>query len=41
MAREIDHVVPIAAGGAEWDRVNLQGLCTPCHSSKTAKEVWH
>ena len=41
MATEVDHIVPIREGGAQWDRANLQGLCTPCHSSKTAKEVWH
>jgi 5-methylcytosine-specific restriction endonuclease McrA len=41
MATDVDHIVPIAAGGAEFDRANLQGLCGPHHSSKTAKEVWH
>ena len=39
-ANEVDHVVPINAGGAVWDASNLQALCKPCHSSKTAKEVW-
>lgn len=32
---EIDHVVPLALGGADADH-NLQVLCAPCHSGKTA-----
>lgn len=32
---EIDHVVPLALGGADADH-NLQVLCSPCHSGKTA-----
>ena len=32
---EIDHVVPIAAGGAPFDLDNLQSLCRPCHFAKT------
>ena len=38
-SRECDHVVPVAQGGAEWDTDNMQGLCSPCHSRKTATEV--
>jgi len=29
--------VPLAAGGTD-ERENLQGLCKPCHSAKTARE---
>ena len=32
---EIDHVVPIAAGGTDTDD-NRQGLCAACHALKTA-----
>lgn len=35
----VDHIVPIAEGGAELDRDNLQGICTPCHDAKTAEEA--
>ncbi|WP_338100978.1 hypothetical protein [Roseovarius nubinhibens] len=24
-----------------FDRTNWQALCKPCHSRKTAREVWH
>lgn len=34
---EVDHILPKRAGGTDSDE-NLQGLCTPCHSSKTARE---
>lgn len=32
---EVDHIVPIALGGAEYDEANLQVLCTNCHKGKT------
>ena len=33
---EVDHIVPIAAGGAAFDLENLQTLCrSPCHFAKT------
>ncbi|MCK4624021.1 MAG: HNH endonuclease [Phycisphaerae bacterium] len=35
---EADHIVPIREGGARYDLANLQGLCKPCHSRKTATE---
>ena len=35
---EVDHVRPIRSGGAVWDPDNLQTLCRPCHSLKTASE---
>ncbi len=34
---EADHVVPKTDGGGDEDS-NLQGLCKPCHSAKTARE---
>jgi 5-methylcytosine-specific restriction enzyme A len=36
--REVDHIVPISAGGDKWDNGNLQTLCTRCHSQKTGIE---
>ena len=38
-ATQVDHVVPLARGGADTDD-NLQALCAMCHSRKTAREVW-
>lgn len=35
---QVDHVTPVADGGAMWDRRNLQSLCVGCHESKTAAE---
>jgi len=35
---EIDHIVPIEAGGDPWARTNLQALCKSCHSRKTLRE---
>lgn len=38
MAREVDHVIPKAQGGA--DRLdNLQALCAPCHAAKTVRDA--
>lgn len=34
---EVDHIVPKKRGGTNDDS-NLQGLCKPCHSRKTARE---
>ena len=39
-AQEVDHVVPLHAGGAD-DARNLQGLCRPCHAAKTARDAGH
>ena len=36
---QVDHVKPVSEGGARFERANLQGLCTPCHSRKTANEL--
>ncbi len=38
-SREVDHIVRMQDGGDRWDRANLQGLCKPCHSTKTIAEV--
>lgn len=38
---QVDHVVPIDKGGAEFDPANLQSLCggrNGCHARKTAGE---
>ena len=35
---EVDHIVPIADGGAVWAEDNLQVLCRGCHIAKTAKQ---
>jgi 5-methylcytosine-specific restriction enzyme A len=40
-ATEVDHIVPIAAGGPPRSLDNLQSLCKRCHSQKTAGEVFH
>ncbi|WP_108262550.1 HNH endonuclease signature motif containing protein [Mangrovicoccus ximenensis] len=41
-ATEVDHIVPHRGDRALfWDRRNWQPLCKPCHSRKTAAEVWH
>lgn len=38
-AAEVDHVVPIEQGGDIWSGDNLQALCKPHHSAKTAAET--
>lgn len=35
---ELDHVVPLAAGGADTDD-NCQILCIACHASKTRADM--
>jgi len=37
-AKFVDHIVPISQGGEIWSEQNLQGLCTKCNASKTAKD---
>ena len=34
----VDHIIPIADGGAEMDVDNLQVLCAACHNRKHAGE---
>ena len=36
---EVDHVVPVSAGGDRWDLANLQALCRGCHIAKTRNET--
>jgi 5-methylcytosine-specific restriction protein A len=38
LSAEVDHVVPLAAGGDPYDPTELQGICSPCHWEKTARE---
>ena len=35
---EVDHVVPLRAGGDPYDPGNLQTLCRECHIDKSAAE---
>lgn len=37
IAREVDHMIPITAGGSQSDE-NLQALCKTCHNRKTNAE---
>ena len=42
LATDVDHVKPHSGDPVLFfDEFNLQSLCKPHHSSKTAKEVWH
>lgn len=33
----VDHIIPIAEGGAPYDLENLQSLCASCHNKKHAE----
>lgn len=37
-SEELDHIVPLAKGGAPREDSNLQALCRPHHAEKTAGE---
>ena len=39
MAVEVDHITPLADGGAELDPANCQPLCRSCHTAKSAAET--
>jgi len=38
VATEVDHILPINAGGDARKSANLQSLCSDCHKSKTRAE---
>jgi 5-methylcytosine-specific restriction endonuclease McrA len=38
-ADEVDHIVPVSAGGDVFDLSNVQALCKSHHSQKTRREV--
>ena len=38
IATEVDHIIPMAKGGARLDLANLQPLCRPCHIAKTQQD---
>jgi hypothetical protein len=38
---DLDHLVPLAAGGEPFARHNVEGRCKRSHSRKTAGETWH
>jgi 5-methylcytosine-specific restriction enzyme A len=38
-AADVDHIVPLRAGGARLDESNLQPLCRACHRLKTQEDA--
>src|SRR3989338_945277 len=38
LAIDVDHVIAIVNGGAEFDESNLQSLCRPCHAVKSGRD---
>jgi 5-methylcytosine-specific restriction protein A len=38
IATDVDHVVPLSQGGAEYERLNCQGLCAYHHAVKSGGE---
>lgn len=38
---EVDHIVPIGAGGSALGFENLQLLCYQCHKAKTSRDMVH
>ena len=37
-AKQADHIVAVAFGGAEFDPLNGQAACDPCHKRKSSGE---
>lgn len=35
----VDHIIPIAIGGEQWDINNLQTLCQSCNKAKTKIDI--
>lgn len=38
-ATQVDHIIPVADGGALYDHANLQALCALDHDKKTKAEA--
>ena len=38
LSTDVDHIVPLSQGGAEFERSNLQSLCSYHHSLKSGQE---
>lgn len=38
LSTQVDHIVPLSQSGDAWDLEGLQGICSQCHWSKTARE---
>ena len=38
-AREVDHILAVARGGAAFELSNLQPLCRRCHHAKTRADL--
>lgn len=36
-AEQVDHIIPVSRGGTH-ERVNLRGVCGPCHRKLTARQ---
>lgn len=39
LAEQVDHITPIALGGAWWQWSNLQSLCLTHHEAKTKLDM--
>lgn len=37
-ARTVDHITPVACGGALYDPANLQSLCDACNNDKNSED---
>lgn len=38
LSTEVDHITPLSEGGDPYRLEGLQGICSPCHWAKTARE---
>jgi 5-methylcytosine-specific restriction enzyme A len=39
LSSQVDHILPISEGGTECNPAGRQGICTPCHQAKSAREA--
>jgi len=39
VAKQVDHITPLAEGGAEMDMRNAEAVCLACHAKKTQAEA--